>query len=197
MKKFLFKRAADGKWIFGNKTTSICKAGLYRIDPMADGESFALYAVYNRDISLNYPNRFDEYKKENGSVYASMSDFLTATADFFDPGGVAISVTGGLTNEQLRAEAIPSKLLTASGATTTLQIATLGIVNNLGVADFSLPGNALFMLKNDGPAQVELEVKLANNDAWIATKFDPGWNPEILKAIKTNASADINLKYGY
>lgn len=90
-----------------------------------------------------------------------------------------------------------SKVLTASGAATTLQISKMGVITNLAVADFALPGNALFMLKNDGPAQIELEVKLADSDEWILTKFDPGWNPEILKAVKINVSADINLKYGY
>lgn len=196
-KKYLFKRAADSKWVFGQAVNSFCKAGLYRIDVLPNSSNIVMYAIYNRDISLNYPDTFSNFKKENGEAYASMAEFLTATADFFDPGGGAISVTGVLTNEQLRAESVPTKLLTAAGAATTLQIATMETITNLANTDFALPGNALFMLKNDGPAQIELQVKLANSLDWITTKFDPGWNPEILKSVKTNASADINLKYGY
>jgi hypothetical protein len=179
-KKYLFKRAADGKFIFGKTVKSVCKAGLYRID-IQDDINFVIYAVYNRDISIKYTDTFSDYLKENGVAYASMNDFIDGVSDFFDPQGIAV----------------PTKLLTAAGAATTLQIATMGTIANLAVADFALAGSALFMLKNDGPAQVELQVKLANSADWITTKFDPGWNPEILKAVKTNASADINLKYGY
>jgi hypothetical protein len=121
-----------------------------------------------------------------GIEFANMDELIEKLSLIFIPVESSMAVDGQST-----------RVKTASGASTTLQIALMGIVANLAVADFSLPDNALFMLKNDGPAQIELEVKLANSDAWILTKFDPGWNPEILKAIKINASADINLKYGY
>lgn len=84
--KYLFKRAADGKWIFGQSLTSICKAGLYRIEPLANGINFVIYAVYNRDVSVKYTDTFSNYKKENGNAYASMAEFEAATAGFFDPG---------------------------------------------------------------------------------------------------------------
>lgn len=85
-KKYLFKRAADSKWIFGPSVNSVCKSGLFRIETLSGGVNFVIYALYNRDISIKYPDTFSNYKKENGQAYASLSEFLTATVEFFDPG---------------------------------------------------------------------------------------------------------------
>ncbi len=83
----------------------------------------------------------------------------------------------------------------------SIQIAVLEEVTNLATQDFAPVKDdgapLFFLIKNDGPAQVELEVKMMKGTAWIATKFDPGWNPELVQAVRTNVSADINLKYGY
>jgi hypothetical protein len=83
---------------------------------------------------------------------------------------------------------------------TSLQIAFMDVVTNLAGADFK-PSNErgpiYFLIKNDGTAQVELEVKPMKGDAWITTKFDQGWNPELIREIKLNATAGLDLKYGY
>ena len=54
-------------------------------------------------------------------------------------------------------------------------------------------------IKNDGISPVELEVQLAGmpDGTTIKTKFDCGWNPEIVKVIKATSLSSINLKFGY
>lgn len=206
MKKFLFKRAADGKWIFGNKTTSICKAGLYRIDPLNDGETFALYAVYNRDISLNFPNRFDDYKKENGTTYASLAEFLTATADFFDPGGVAISVTGGLTNEQLRAAAIPLPSGASTSANQDMQLGAYGCQIVTGAVKTNIKAGFYAFASTcriDGSKIASLEktvgevVSADNDEAITGIAMYPGeYQPFINKVISvTQTAAGDSITY--
>jgi len=83
---------------------------------------------------------------------------------------------------------------------TSLQIAVMGVVTNLGAADFKIDnanGPVCFLIKNDGAAQVGLQIKPMKGEAWIPTNFDPGWNPELVREIKLNATAGLDLKYGY
>lgn len=64
--------------------------------------------------------------------------------------------------------------------------------------EFRLSGNTPFNIKNDGEEAVTLTVlldKMAEGD-YIETKFDPGWNPEIVRAVK-EPEGTVDLKYGY
>jgi hypothetical protein len=65
-------------------------------------------------------------------------------------------------------------------------------VPSLASADYE-PTNFPFVISNEGSDTVTLEVKYANGTAWVTKKFTPGWNPDQLKAIKTNATAGISL----
>jgi hypothetical protein len=86
---------------------------------------------------------------------------------------------------------------TRSGEMNSLQIARMGIIENLLNADFSLTDGNSFLIKNDGDDPVELEVQLAAmGDEFISTIFDTGWNPEIVRKIK-QTSDEVNLKWGY
>ena len=66
-------------------------------------------------------------------------------------------------------------------------------VTNLAVADFSI-AERQFIIKNDNADRVLLEVKYFCETAWVSTYFQPGWNPDILIAIKQNALIS-NLLY--
>lgn len=55
-----------------------------------------------------------------------------------------------------------------------------------------------FCVKNDGVTAVELEVNLWGmpEGEFIKTRFEVGWNPEIVREIKTTSLTNA-LKWGY
>jgi len=76
----------------------------------------------------------------------------------------------------------------------TMQVGNAEEVPSLALADYAPTTDVPFLLKNDGTDNVTLEVKYANGTGWISTVFQPGWNPDQIKAIKTNATAGLTLK---
>jgi len=89
-------------------------------------------------------------------------------------------------------------MITRSGEMVSAQVGIMGTVTDLDTKDFSLADGQPFNIKNDGIAPVELEVQLAgmSDGETVTTKFDCGWNPEIVKVIK-QTSLSNNLKFGY
>ena len=88
---------------------------------------------------------------------------------------------------------------TRSGDMVSAQIGKMGIITDLQESNFSLPDGQCFNLKNDGTQPVTLQVQLSGMDdgTFIETKFETGWNPEIIKAVKQTSLSSINLKWGY
>lgn len=173
---YLFK-LSPGKWIFGDTDDSECPAGIFRIEPSSDRARVSIRYV-QRDIAFRYAEPIASFFDATGTPYASFEAFKAASDGFFaTPGSI-------------------SQLVNKSGEVNSLQPGTLEPID-ISTTDFALPGNAPFLLKNDGLLQVELEVKLINSLTWISTRFDTSWNPELLVAIKANAMAGLNIKYGY
>ncbi len=88
---------------------------------------------------------------------------------------------------------------TRSGDVVSGQIGVLGSIPSLASSNFKLDGDLGFNIKNDGDAGVFLDVRLVSMEPgeFINTRFDCGWNPEIVVEIKqTNLNA-LNLKWGY
>ena len=86
-------------------------------------------------------------------------------------------------------------MLNRQGDAVSAQISDMGAVTFPGDGKpFSL--GRPFNLKNDGEAAVVLEVNLWGMEpgTYIATRFDTGWNPEIINSIKPTAAA--GLKWG-
>jgi hypothetical protein len=83
-----------------------------------------------------------------------------------------------------------------AGGEVSPQISEMGAITGLDSANFSLP-NKSFNIKNDNAAEVTLEVNLSDMDkgTYISTKFEVGWNPEIVREIKMT-SAGGDLKWG-
>jgi hypothetical protein len=88
---------------------------------------------------------------------------------------------------------------TRSGEQVSAQIGKMGVIDNLQVTDFTLPDGQCFNVKNDGTEAVLLEVRLSgmSEDETIETKFETGWNPEIVKAVKQTDLTDLQLRWGY
>ena len=88
-------------------------------------------------------------------------------------------------------------LFTRSNAQTSVQIAVMGEITGLSSGDYT-NGNA-FQIKNDGDEPVTLEVNLWKMapGQYVETVFDVGWNPEIVRSIRQNTTAGLNLKYGF
>lgn len=88
---------------------------------------------------------------------------------------------------------------TRSDQVVSAQIGKMGAITGLQDGDFSLEGNMPFNIKNDGVQQVELEVRLAGDKTgtFVSTVFYPGWNPEIVSAVRQTTAAGLNLKWGY
>jgi hypothetical protein len=83
------------------------------------------------------------------------------------------------------------------------QTPNFGNVTDLGTENFVLPtsaGRNNFVIKNENDDAIWLEVKPAQGSTFINTKFNPGWNPEIVKEIKVNTTLTTELgkiKWGY
>lgn len=90
-------------------------------------------------------------------------------------------------------------MLTRSGDMVSAQIGKMGSISNLNNANFSLLDGQPFNIKNDGTQYVELQVRLNGmaEGEFVTTKFEVGWNPEIVKEVKQTSLTSLNLKYGY
>lgn len=89
---------------------------------------------------------------------------------------------------------------TRNGEETSLQISRMGVLD-ISSADFKLDdkSDGGFLIKNDGTAPVFLKVRLLgmkDTDEFIETRFEVGWNPEIVKTVKKKTDVTTNLKYG-
>jgi len=88
---------------------------------------------------------------------------------------------------------------TRSGEMVSAQIGKMGVIDGLQENNFSLPDGQCFNVKNDGTQAVSLQVQLSGmeSDEFVETKFEVGWNPEIVKVVKQTSLSGINLKWGY
>ena len=88
---------------------------------------------------------------------------------------------------------------TRSGEMVSAQIGKMGVIDSLQENNFSLPDGQCFNMKNDGTQAVSLQVQLSGMDSgeFVETKFEVGWNPEIVKVVKQTSLSGINLKWGY
>lgn len=88
---------------------------------------------------------------------------------------------------------------TRSGEMVSAQIGKMGVIDGLTNGNFSLEDGQCFNVKNDGTQAVELQVQLAGmaDGEFVETKFEIGWNPEIVKTVKQTSLSSINLKWGY
>jgi hypothetical protein len=87
---------------------------------------------------------------------------------------------------------------TRSGEMVSQQIGKMGVIGSLNNASFLLPGTP-FNLKNDGETAVTLLVNLWGMPPgeFVATRFEVGWNPEIIREVRQTSLPSLNLKWGY
>ncbi len=198
---YLFKRIADGVWIFGSTAKSICPAGAYRLETSPNNEGVTIHAVFNRDISLNYGFKFSDYKKENGEAYSSIAEFEAGTTEFFSAPASAGSgsETGGLTNTELRASAVP-----------VINNELLGVwgdkVNPAGAAKYTAPAGFYFYAAScrvDGSKIASCEKNVSGTvsadatDSYIGVAMYQGeYHPFVNKIVSvTLTNATDQLQY--
>ena len=82
-------------------------------------------------------------------------------------------------------------MLNRQGDTVSAQISAMGAVTFENGQPFSL--GRPFNLKNDGEAACFLEVNLWGMPPgqYVNTRFETGWNPEIIKEIKPTAATRL------
>ena len=87
---------------------------------------------------------------------------------------------------------------TRGGETVSAQIGRIGPIEGLSTGNFKMEDTP-FNIKNDGETAVVLEVNLwgMEPEEFVSTRFETGWNPEIVREIKQTDLPDINLKWGY
>ena len=92
-----------------------------------------------------------------------------------------------------------TQLRTKKGQVVRMQVTEWENITDLKTEDFSKEGVA-FVIKNENDASIVLEVMPFDGDTFVATKFNPGWNIEIVKAVKTNILLTddelANIKWG-
>ena len=76
--------------------------------------------------------------------------------------------------------------------------AQVSVIGNVDFAKGNFKKNVPFCIKNDGDAAVILEVNLWGmpEGEFISTRFETGWNPEIVREIK-KTSINATLLWGY
>lgn len=79
---YLFKRAADSQWIFGENSDCECSSGKYRIVPSADRTTVTIYE-YGIENYIYYNVPFGNFKNEAGAAYASFAALKAGYAGFF------------------------------------------------------------------------------------------------------------------
>lgn len=89
-----------------------------------------------------------------------------------------------------------TSLVTQGGAPVRLQISVAGAVDFGASGAFSK--DVPFCVKNDGEEAVTLEVNLWGMapGEYVATKFEPGWNPELVREVK-RPGGECSLVWGY
>ena len=86
---------------------------------------------------------------------------------------------------------------TRSGEFTSAQIGRMGVIAGLQDGDFQLPDGHCFNIKNDTDSAVTLDIMPAGMDGYVTTRIDPGWNPEIVRAVRQSSLTGLDLKWGY
>lgn len=83
-----------------------------------------------------------------------------------------------------------------NGDVTSPQISVIGSITFADSENFKK--DTPFCIKNDGDAAVVLEVNLWGmpEGEFIATRFETGWNPEIVREVKTTSQTNA-LLWGY
>ena len=76
--------------------------------------------------------------------------------------------------------------------------AQISVAGNVDFSGGNFRMDTPFCLKNDGEAAIVLEVNLWGmpEGEFISTRFETGWNPEIIREIKETSSA-TTLIWGY
>lgn len=87
---------------------------------------------------------------------------------------------------------------TRGGEVVSPQIGNIGVIDNLNKGNFTKEDTP-FNVKNDGETAVVLEVNLWGMEPgkFVSTRFETGWNPEIVREIRQTSLANLNLKWGY
>lgn len=86
---------------------------------------------------------------------------------------------------------------TRGGETVSAQIGRIGPIEGLSTGNSKMEDTP-FNIKNDGETAVVLEVNLWGMEpgTFVATRFETGWNPEIVREIK-QTSINATLIWGY
>lgn len=82
---YLFNRASDGQWIFGENSDCEVAAGQFRLVPSADRTTVDVYQ-YKINRCLYYRIPVTNFKDENENLYETFNDLKTAYIGFSQPG---------------------------------------------------------------------------------------------------------------
>ena len=76
--------------------------------------------------------------------------------------------------------------------------AQISVMGNVDFSDGNFTKDTPFCIKNDGESAIVLEVNLWGmpEGTFIATRFEVGWNPEIVREIKVTSQTNT-LHWGY
>lgn len=86
-------------------------------------------------------------------------------------------------------------ITTKGGLTTSIQCGNAGTISDLDTANFEMADKEHFFIKNDSDSDVELEVIYAQGSDFVATFFQPGWNSDAVRAIKSTQTT-VRLLWG-
>jgi len=84
MKLYLFKRAADDKWVFGQNIDCLHEPGICKPIPSTNRETITIIYFQRNNANPDIFNQpVTDFLKENGDAYADFAELSDAYADFF------------------------------------------------------------------------------------------------------------------
>lgn len=118
---YIFKRKADGAYIFGTSPKSTCSTGKYRSEPSSDFKRVKIFSI-NRGLG---EDDFDElvtsFLDEDGLPYANFADFDAATAEFFSRNKIQSINSEGLDTSDLELGKYGCQIITGAAKTSILE----------------------------------------------------------------------------
>lgn len=97
MKLYLFKRAADDKWVFGQNIDCLHEPGICKPIPSTNRETITIIYFQRNNANPDIFNQpVTDFLKENGDAYADFAELSDAYADFFFSVSGGVSVSSGL-----------------------------------------------------------------------------------------------------
>lgn len=166
MKLYLFKRAADGIWIYGSSANCEHPSGVCRITPSTDNTTISIIYMVKNEANQNQFNiPFGSFYNEANSAYASFAALKVGYGGFAGSGGSFAVFNNYVDSHILALNDIGATVGVTNGSAKTITVPPN--------SDVAFPIGTTINLSADGAGQVSVVagVGVTINSAGSALKL--------------------------